>query len=462
MLRLSSVSSPSRWFPLWLAAAFAAVSIIVVANSPDASIYDEHYFTDYIKDLSEKGFGLAYLRELKGFPGPLVAILQQPVTVFTGLDIVPLRLANLAMFMLAGLALLLCLQRAGSENAAAAPALLFAIPFAGTSIGLMLTEAPALLVVSLGVGALIWGLALIEIEGEQGRRGIGWVAAVLLALGGLLLGGGVWGRQNYLVALVCLPVLFLSRRSFCWRPWILSTACMVLVSVALFFAWGGFVPAWASHELVVRVPKDSGWEVFGLNPLTLLRGLGYSAVAFAILAPRVFLVNRWCIALALVAALTLTVWIAELRFLPSQYILQNFIGDSVIVVLSVLMGSSFAFLGLWLTLSIAGHCVGMIYQGIATNQSNPPTLSVLCRSIIASPWSLGTRLYLFCCMVWVALLASNMANTSQFSSRYIFVAAPFIVVIAAAHFVPTWTGFARLSIGFVASLIFLIKKYEWL
>jgi hypothetical protein len=49
----------------------------------------------------------------------------------------------------------------------------------------------------------------------------------------------------------------------------------------------------------------------------------------------------------------------------------------------------------------------------------------------------------------------------QFSSRYVLVALPFILITAAHHFRPTPLAAARLTVGFVASMAFLAKQYDW-
>lgn len=71
------------------------------------------------------------------------------------------------------------------------------------------------------------------------------------------------------------------------------------------------------------------------------------------------------------------------------------------------------------------------------------------------------KLYLFGATAWLLILASNMKISHQFSSRYVVVAAPFLLITAIYHFRPSTAAFLRLICGFALSMLLLANYYEW-
>ena len=70
------------------------------------------------------------------------------------------------------------------------------------------------------------------------------------------------------------------------------------------------------------------------------------------------------------------------------------------------------------------------------------------------------KFYLFGAAAWLLILASNMKISHQFSSRYVVVAAPFLIITAIYHFQPTASALLRLICGFAASMFFLANYYQ--
>ncbi len=92
-----------RWLAFTIAGVFFVLVMAMIAGSPDKYIYDEIYYYRYAKDLSEKGMGLAYLRELIAPPGPLHGIVHHALSWATGLRPIPMRVVTNGLCLAAGM-----------------------------------------------------------------------------------------------------------------------------------------------------------------------------------------------------------------------------------------------------------------------------------------------------------------------------------------------------------------------
>jgi hypothetical protein len=461
-LKLSSASLVS------LFAVFFCVSFVAIAVSPKAHIYDEIFYYQYVTDLNEKGLNVAYVRELIAPTGPLYGFIHAGISWFTGLSLVPMRLATNVMFALAGILVGCALWISRSENFSSAPALAYGVPFAGVTFGLALTEVPALLAASAAVAALVGGLALIERNKKVDRSMLASThmpAYLLFVLASVLFAASVWGRQNYLAALIALPLLFFTDSRFLWRPWLLVTVIAIGLSAVLFLIWNGLVPE------AVRFVSDGGKMdqkadvFFGMNIGYGILSLGYAAALFGVLAPGVFTARRSVLVSCVLAALVASLLSPSLRFLPSYDALAPRLGPQLVPTAMVFFGALLAFFGLWLLASVGLRCWERIKQedrsalGRGEVHGEKGGRTRFLAAIAAS--SLNIRFYLFGAAAWLLILGTNMKIGHQFSSRYVVVALPFILITAAHHFRPTPIAAARLTVGFVASVAFLTKKYGW-
>lgn len=450
-----------------LAFVFFAVAMAIIAVSPPNFLYDEVYYHGYAIELSEKGFGLTYLRELIAPTGPLYAFVHQILAWMTDLRILPMRVATNVMFASAAMAIAILLSMVRAQNASSVPALIYGIPYAGVTFGLALTEVPAMLAASVATLALVKGLLLIDDRCEASRpsgasRQIAAYALCILA--GLLYAGAVWGRQNYLVAIFALPVMFFFSRGFALLPWMVVTGILGSLSALLFLIWGGLVPE--AVRYVSTDPRDGLGHgiVAGLNIAYGITALGYAAVLFCILSPRVFVARTGVIAVSAVLSAAAFTLLENLRFMPSKFLLERLIGPAATEFLGVVLGIPFTFLGLWLLLSVLLRC----YETVAGREAQPEAHASygswskhpVLRGLLAL--EMKDRLYVFASFAWLLILASNMKILHQFSSRYVVVAAPFLLITAARHFEPTRGAVLRLVGGFTVSMIFLANYYRWL
>jgi hypothetical protein len=451
-------SKHPRWFAFFIAGVFFVATLAMIVVSPDRYIYDEVYYHKYATELAEQGMGRAYIRGLIGPPGPLHGIAHYSFGWATGFMPIPMRVVTNGMVLVAGLCASLLFWRVGRREAWYAVAMIYGIPFGGVVIGLSLTESSAILaatlatlLVMIGVQSLNCGVVLTR--GGWRRE---WIGYGLVALAGISYAAAVWGRQNYLVVLPALPLLFFYPGGFAWRPWLLVSLLAGSASTLLFVIWGGLMP-----ERVMYI-SDGGGAVnaagvlAGLNIVFGIRSLGYAALIFGILAPDVFRRNNRLVFLSAVVALLGSTIFEPMRFLPSAQLVRKILGESYVVPASIMAGAGFAFLGFWLLTSVLLNCWNLISCSDAAIRERSVGLSTRLGSI---GWN--EKLYLFGAAAWLLILASNMKILHQFSSRYVVVAAPFLLITAMYHFKPTAGALARLFCGYTGSMFLLANYYEW-
>jgi hypothetical protein len=474
----SSEQNLSAIGPRALLATFFVISTTAIALSPGTLLYDEGFYFKYVSDLALKGLNITYISELSGPTGPLYAIVHMALSWVTSLQVVPMRLASNVLFVLSGIVVGFVLAISSSRNAANAPSLAYAIPFAGVTFGLALTEVPAMLAAALGTLAVVAAVVLVEMPRVDSRQRpqispTSPAVYTLLVLSGVLFAAAVWGRQNYLAMVIALPLLFISGRSFAWLPWLVVTAVFVALSGLLFWIWGGLVPEptrFVSDNSVaptdvLNIGVSPPGVVFGLNIAFGILSLGYASAMFAVLAPGVFIVRLGVLSFSAVAAVIASLLLPQLRFLPSYDALAPRLGPDLITVATMFFGACLAFFGFWLLSSVALRCAercrgeSMLSSGANQGLVARKTWG----SMLQLPMSLSisARLYLFASLAWLGILASNMKVGHQFSSRYVVVAAPFLLITAAHHFKWSPWSVARLVVGFSASMAFLTKKYGW-
>lgn len=446
-----STKAPVPAFPA-LAFVFFALATCMVAVSPPRFLYDEIYYHQYATDIVQKGFGLTYLRELYAPTGPLYAFVHQGLIWFTGLEIVPMRLATNVLFLSSALIVTTLLAVSRAPDASSIPALAYAMPFAGVTFGLALTEVPAMLAASLGTLALVKGLSLAD-EKDRGQPSAYW----LFVFAGLLYAAAVWGRQNYLAIVVALPVLFFGVRGFALGPWLVVTTIFCSVAAALFVIWGGLVPVAARYASDTAAAPIAEGVIASLNVVHGFYALGYAAVLLGVLSPRVFVRKVGIVAVCVLVALTAVLFL-RLRVLPSRFLFERLMGSAAMEVMGIVLGVLFAFLGLWLLASVMVQCYGVVFG--RSGHADAPAKGSLLGAL--SALELKDRIYVFASLAWLLILASNMKILHQFNSRYVTVAAPFILITAARHFDLTNGAIVRLVCGFAASMLFLANYYEWL
>lgn len=400
----------------WTLVGAALLALIaLIALSPARPIYDEAWFLDTMRLIERDGLSVKFLREFPGAAGPTFTLVFAAVDSLVGLAFPWLRLVNVAL--LTGTAALiwrgLVVAQPDAPNPALTAAMLIVLPTAGVSAGLALTEVPAAIFAMLAIVMLV--------EAHAARAPLAMACA---ALGGVALAAAILGRQNYLLVLPCLvlAVRWIGGRpnlNDTWHAALLAAVAIVIVA-PVFVLWGGLVP-----------PRTA-WSTAGFAPDNVVRGAGYAGVILLLLAPRIY------------APLRQRIWLATivLATIPIAYMLGGSFVPLRAIMMTLFGGRGLTFIG-W-----AAACL--------VSFAAPAFL--LCFTLHL--WRHRDQWLTRLSGAFVLLgLLSNAKITHQFSSRYVFIVLPFMVIAAAAIRVTRWTPLqmtsaAGISLAALASYYF--------
>lgn len=401
----------------WLLVATSLVALAgLVASSPPWPIYDEAWFLATVRLFEREGLSLTFLREFPGAAGPTFAIVFAGIDSLIGLTFPWLRLVNVALLVATAALIARCL--AATRPATPAPAftgaMLVVLPTTGVAAGLAITEMPAAFFAVLSIALL-----------AQAMTAPRAAAMALSTASGMALAAAILGRQNYLILLPCLALAIRWRdgrpeRDDLWRVALIATIAFVLVA-PVFIVWGGLVP-----------PRTA-WSTSGLAPGNVVRGAGYAGLILLLLAPAIYvplLRRSWLAAIAL-AAIPLALMLGD-HFVPLRAILMALFG-----------GHGLTFIG-WVT----AYLLSFVALAFAT-----------CFTLHL--WRHRHEWLTRMSGAFVLLgLLSNAKITHQFSSRYVFVVVPLLVIAAApAVHITRWTPLqmtsaAGISLAALASYYF--------
>jgi hypothetical protein len=244
--------------PVALLAAF-------IIFSPHRLIYDENFHIGLTELIEADGWDELFGKNNRSAAGPLYPTMHLATEPITDLDAPAIRWDNFVCILIT----IACL--AGTFRQVGVPAIrswqLLAVPFLWPTVGMALTEVPALCAFSAFVL-----LAAIALTTDESRSGVVWSAAIGA---GLALGAAILGRQTYLVVLPCFVVVAV------WNPKHAATlVIMVLIAIAstiwLFWGWDGLVPP---RLQVINA------EAAGLVPVHAFLAMTYFGIAVLFIAP---------------------------------------------------------------------------------------------------------------------------------------------------------------------------------
>jgi hypothetical protein len=272
------------------------------------------------------------------------------------------------------------------------------------SAGLALTEMPAVFFISLFLLAFCWPMA------TDARQDTSILAAILSGAG---LGAAILGRQNYLII---LPCLILGAQ---WSLDLPSRREIILVTITLFVALMICGPVFVVWEGII--PPQTARVGTNISIWHGILSAGYAGIITALLAPDIFRVvieNK--LYLPAIFGLSAIISLAIGRStVPMSSILPRIANEQTITI----VGIGFTFL----------VClIGLLF------------LSCMADYI----WRERTdRLIRFSgCATLVGIL-SNMKITHIFSSRYVFIFIPFLLIAIAKKMRLTWHYPLRIAIA---------------
>jgi hypothetical protein len=254
---------------MWVTTLVMAIALLaltaLVAFSPHHFIYDEPYYLNYVSLLHQHGWTLAFINSVPGPAGPLYAFVHAAAEPVTKLDPVGMRLVNVSLLLGVMVILGAYLRLQKQWDFWARPLLVLVVPMTWVLSGVALTEAPALLLVTLSLYFLLRGLEAFRAERPVWRNFL--ASAVLLGI-------AVWGRQPYLLLAGIIVLLALVERRL-RAPAVMFLAVVLAVVAPLFIVWHGLVPP------AMR-------RVQGLSLTNGLLSLSYTGICVFLLAPRFF------------------------------------------------------------------------------------------------------------------------------------------------------------------------------
>ena len=410
----------------WAVIAVANCTMLfLIAHSPAHSIYDETWFIDTLDMLRRDGlFSRAFLLEYPGTPGPTFTAIYTGLQDLLHLSYPWLRLVNFA-FLLGTAVLLWLLLRAipafslgrrSGIDAALLAGTFTVLPAIGASGGMTLTEMPAMFIMLI----FLVGLSVVL---TWERRAVPALALSLLC--GAVLAAAIMGRQNYLLVLPCLLLLVPVPGGVVDRATLACIAAIGAVTLCLvspiFLIWGGLVPPKAAYV-------GAGYSVWNG-----IASVGYAGLVAAVLSPRLYriLFVRWRYSIAILACVAaLAATFGAVR-VPARSVLASIANAT--------------------TLSMIGHGFAVV-------------LAVVCVSFLYCMahylWKhRADRIVRFAGCVFALGILSNAKISVQFSSRYVVIFIPFLLLALAPTIRMNWHLPPRLAIGACISLASLYSYY---
>ena len=402
----------------WILIGLANIGLLVLlARSPAHSIYDETWFIGTVDIAKQDGvFSRQFLLDYPGTPGPMYTVLLTALQHLVPFSYPALRLLNV-FFLAADAGLIWLLLRVAPRDdvsPALVAALFTVLPTVAISGGMTLTEMPSIFF------ALLFLLgALLALERESDIV----TTAILALLAGLAAAVAIMGRQNFLLLVFCLPLLIRFKDGMPSFKDTLTLGFAAGVALALvgpiFLLWGGFIPP----KLAVNGQ--------GFTPWHGVLSLGYAGLIAALLAPGIYCALRLRAFIgAAVAALAATI-LFGMPSVPAYSVMSRFAGESTLAV----MGYGFAFL----YAIAAAAFLAAIGKYLWENRAERMTLYCGCAAVIG--------------------FLSNAKVTVQFSSRYVFVFLPFLVLALAPKVRANWHLPVRIALGAALGLLSLSSYY---
>ena len=389
--------------------------ILLVTFSPRELIYDEGYYMSIVKDFIKSGFTPYFIENISAPTGILYSLTHVIFSPLTNYNVPYIRFVN--VFLLFGCYLLILIwvklrndQTLG--NTMLSSGMWLAVPTTGVISCMALTELPSIYLCLLSTVILTFSYNKGEWRGNS-------FTLISLIISGLILGLSTWGRQNFIVVLFASLPCFLpiSKKSIIFGFSYALPGLLIFIYPILI--WKGLVP------------PSVGFVQEGYRFYNFIYSFSYLGVIAAILFPRLIILNKQSCLIAFLISSFLVVIFADLRFVPSRFLVERILGNIGVYILSYITGIILVSLGLL-----------FIY------------------SIIKEALSNKTDSILLYCIISILLIGlSNIKITHQFSSRYVTLAIPFLIY-AASYKSNNRFFLVRFLFSFVLSILFVLNYYK--
>lgn len=420
--RLLTVILSNKWAVV-LVVTLAIYGILIIL-SPASLIYDEGYYISIAREMARLGLTPKFIAEMDAPTGILYAIVHGGASIMTNFQPTGIRYVNFALvcgscYLLCNIFNKICNKSMGSLCNKAGLAIAgswVATPFTGVITCLALTEVSSIFFSLLG------SLAIIRsVLNEKNDR----ISIVGLLLGGFAYGLSIWGRQNFVVLPIFSLILFLPLTLNRLRSYLIVLASSIPFLLGPAFIWGGLVP-----KAVDFVGK-------GILPSSFFFSLYYVSACLVLVCPGIYSkVSKTIIVLSTAfSALTIALFPSLIKT-PCQFFIMRTFGSFATGIISV------TFSLVMLSISLA-------------------TLGALLSILLEKPRDNYTTFFMASSLI---LLISNIKITHQFSSRYVTLALPYVLL---AVFIReprlarlTFAKIVMLGVSVLASSLFVLNYYR--
>lgn len=386
------------------------VIAMVIFWGPSTFTYDEPYYLSDIPLLKEYGIGKTYLENLFGPAGPTHPVLHYLLLPVTKLKVLPVRMVNIFLFVFC----VLLLNRVFKQLKLQQISLVgICIPMSMVAIGMALTEMPAIFCMCVGIYFF------------TKKPTSGLYDSIYKLISGIFVSFAILGRQPML--LVIPFFIYLNGIS---RERMAGNIIFLIASLALplycFSIWGGIIP--------------SKWnaEVNGAESIVIVHfilALGYTLLTLLIIAPG-FLrlpikINPFIIIISIGILFAISI------FAKLQFSMLNTLAAKVLPskLLQYYPNLCFAIL-----LAAALFLVIVFAYRLYENRSN--------------------KLFVFAVLSCGAILSTTLAIKHQFSSRYVFQAFPFMIIMAEPYIKFTLSNNMLRALGLLLGLASLFTYFS--
>ena len=381
-------------------------------------VYDEPYHVSNLVLAEEKGLGVEFLENMNGLAGPLYTYLHYLIKPFSEMEVVKTRLVNTFLAILIGLFTYQNIRLLNPDNKDIA-FVFFCIPMSFPTSGMTLTEIPAMFFFSISL------LGCTYFFTKKSKHLISF-QSFLLFLSGLSFSLAIAGRQPYAACLAAFGITFIYYKS--QKRIILSTILFLTLSLLLplylFYIWGSLVPA---SDRAVATSQF-------FTPTNLMMALGYSFFIMSIIAYP-FLKNlkrtnyTYTSLMALISVSTAFYY--NIKFIPLTSTTLKVLPKSVLFIYGHVMAGIIIFLGIWFLISLLER----MYE----NRRD--------------------FLFILFSLMLLAIIFSCIRIAHQFSSRYVFQAAPLFLLLASYYYRRNFYQAFLHVVGIVIGILSLMSYY---
>lgn len=340
-------------------------------------------------------------------PGPLYSFVHLGLASLTGLKAPWIRFVNIAFFLGIVVLTVVIAQLLNLPSPVLIGSSLLAIPFIYHTVGIALTEIPALFFFTL--------FCLFFVKLIQDLPEVPLSAVLTLAiLAGFSLGLAIIGRQTYICALAATPII-LSRERRSWMAFILVLFAAGIASFWLFVIWGGLTPP--------------GLRIGGINLKHGILSLAYLGMATCFICPGWMKLTRWSMAISL--AVTGAILLFHFSFYPAVSLSQMLIPD-------------------WL----------FGYYRLLTSTAVIMIAAIWIYSLCWNGLKVGNdKKWRFLYFLAFLLALTPIGISFQFSSRYVVADLTVLVLILGATITEGYYTIVRFFLGNLLGIAFLTNYY---